>query len=232
MAEFDYSTRQVIRKRRQEELERRLQRLPEHDRTLAQEIMRQYYSEEGKMSRIVRQFREQKEKKPSQWFEGKGMVSGVGGHRELLEAFVPPNYRESYLYIIDKLNQFPFSYGWQRRTVRTRAYWAQVSWAFTLLNAYEKLYYCGERLEDFIYRRLDEEKLDYIRSDWGFTRNFSLIYAAEIDRGNQAVIDALKDLILSENNAAYLDREMILGILRSDNKELQKLVCEIGRAHV
>ncbi len=227
MAEFDYSTRQVIRKRQQEELERRLQRLPEHDRMLAQEIMRQYYSEEGKMSRIVRQFREQKEKKPSQCFEGKGMVPGVGGHRELLEAFVPPNYRESYLYIIDKLNQFPFSYGWQRRTVRTRAYWAQVSWAFALLNAYEKLYYCGERLEDFIYRRLDEEKLDYIRSDWGFTRNFSLIYAAEIDRGNQAVIEALKDLILSENNAAYLDREMILGILRSDNKELQKLVCDL-----
>lgn len=201
--------------------------MPEHDRMLAQEIMRQYYSEEGKMSRIVRQFREQREKKLSQWFEGKGMVSGARGHRELLEAFVPPNYRESYLYIIDKLNQFPFSYGWQRRTVRTRAYWAQVSWAFTLLNAYEKLYYCGERLEDFIYRRLDEEKLDYIRSDWGFTRNFSLIYAAEIDRGNQAVIDALKDLILSENNAAYLDREMILGILRSDNKELQKLVCDL-----
>ena len=111
--------------------------------------------------------------------------------------------------------------------MRTHAYWAYVEKAFTLLNAYEKLFYCGDNLEDFIYRRLDEEKLDYIRNDWHFTHQFSLIYAAEIDRGNQAVIDAFKDLILSENNATYLDREMILGILRSDHKELHKLLCDL-----
>ena len=38
------------------------------------------------------------------------------------------------------------------------------------------------------------------------------------------MIAALKDLICSENNTAYLDREMILGILRSDNRELHKLI--------
>ena len=73
-------------------------------------------------------------------------------------------------------------------------------------------------------RRLDEEKRDYIRFDYGFDSFFSCLYAAEIDRGNQAVIGALKDLILSENNTSYLDRQMILGILRSDHEELQELL--------
>lgn len=226
MAEFDYNTRKVISAELRARREERIQKLSGHDKELAEEIIRQYGSRE-QVSRIVRQFRAQKEKKPSQWFEQKGILPGSHVHRGLLEAFVPSKYWESYLYIIDKLNQFPFSRGWQRRTVRTHAYWAQIDWAFTLLNAYEKLFYCGDNLEDFIYRRLDAEKLDYIKHEWNFTHNFSLIYAAEIDRGNQVVISAFRDLILSENNAAYLDREMILGILRSDNRELHKLVCDL-----
>lgn len=83
------------------------------------------------------------------------------------------------------------------------------------------------RRTEELNRRLDEEKLDYIKHEWSFNRNFSLIYAAEIDRGNQAVINAIRDLMLSENNTAYLDREMILGILRSDNRELQKLLGDL-----
>lgn len=157
----------------------------------------------------------------------KGLLPGSRVHKGLLDAFVPKAYQDSYLYIIDKLNQFPFSYGWNRRTVRTAGYGPQGRLVFSLLTTYEKLFYLGDRLEDYIYRRMDEEKRDYIKHEWSFNGNFSLIYAAEIDRGNRAVIEALRDLILSENNTAYLDREMILGILRSDNRELQKLLGDL-----
>ena len=111
--------------------------------------------------------------------------------------------------------------------VRTKGYGPQVWQMFSLLKTYEKLFFLKERLEDYMMRRLDEETLDYIKHDWNFGYNFSYLYAAEIDRGNQGVIRVLKDLILSENNTAYLDREMILGILRSDNEELQKLLCDL-----
>ena len=56
---------------------------------------------------------------------------------------------------------------------------------------------------------------------------FIYLYAAEIDQGNHAVIEALRELLLSENNTAYLDREMILGIIRADNEELHDLLCKI-----
>jgi len=224
VAEFDYNTRREISKRRKEELEQRIRKLSGHDKELAKEIVENGRNGGEQADEVAKLFYAKKEKKPSQWFEQKGLLPGVRIHKGLLDAFVPKKYQDSYLYIIDKLNQFPFSYGWNRRTVRTLGYGPQIRLVFSLLAAYEKLFYCGDKLEDFIYRRLDAEKLDYIKNDWNFSLNFSLIYAGEIDRGNQAVIDAFKDLILSENNTAYLDREMILGILRSDNRELHKLL--------
>lgn len=230
MAEFNYMTRKVISDRLRESLERRIDRLSGHDKELAWEIAG-YSRKDGKswgvLGKIEKQFYAEEKKTPSQWFRQKGILPGKYMHQALFDVFVPKKYQESYLYIIDKLNQFPFSYGWSRRTVRTAGYGPSVRRAFSLLMSYEKLFYCGENLEDIIYRRFDEEKLDYIGSQWNFSQNFSLIYAAEIDRGNQAVISALEDLILSENNTAYLDREMILGILRSDHHKLHRLTGDL-----
>lgn len=227
MKAFDYNTRRVITNRRKEELDQRISKLSGHDKELAKELTGQSNGRGEMVSRIAKQFYAQPGKKPSQWFDQRGLLPMVRVHKGLLDVFVPERYQESFLYMIDKLNQFPFSYGWNRRTVRTAGYGPQISRVFSLLTVYEKLFYFEGRLEDYIYKRLDEEKLDYIRNDWNFGRDFSLIYAGEIDRGNQAVINALKDLILSENNTAYLDREMILGILRSDNAELHKLLCDL-----
>lgn len=228
MAEFDYNTRRAITKKREEELDKRIQKsgVSGHDKELAAEIRGREWN--GKrITRIGQEFYHYPEKKPSQWMKQKGVLPESRPHQPLLDAFVPKKYQESYLFIIDKLNQFPFSRGWGRRTVRTAGYGGQVSQMFRVMAAYEKLFYVGENLEDYILRNLGEEKLDYIKNDWNFGMNFSYLYAAEIDRGNQAVIGALKDLIYSENNTAYLDREMILGILRSDNEELQKAVCDL-----
>lgn len=226
MAEFDNNTRKKITDGLKEESNRRIGKLSGQDRELAQELISQSYGGGAKVTRIAKQFYGTNQK-PSQWFEKGGLLPGMRVHKGLLDAFVPEKYQKSYLYIIDKLNRFPFSRGWDRRTVRTAMYGPQIPLAFSLLLSYEKLFYCGDRLEDYIYKRLDAEKLDYIKHTWNFQYNFSLIYAAEIDRGNQAVIQALKDLILSENNTAYLDREMILGILRSDSRELHKLLGDL-----
>ena len=227
MAEFDYGTRREISQKRKEELDQRIKKLSGQDKELAMELTEHTAGSNSQISKIAKDFYLNEEKTPSQWFLQKGLLPGTRVHKGLLDTFVPEKYQKSYLYIIDKLNRFPFSYGWNRRTVRTAGYGPQIRLAFMLLTAYEKLYYCGENLEDVIYRRLDEEKLDYIKNEWNFNCYFSLIYAGEIDSGNQAVIDAFKDLILSENNTAYLDREMILGIIRSDNKELHKLLCDL-----
>lgn len=227
MAEFDQNTRKEITERRRRELEQRMNKLSGQDLQLAKEVSDSYHAGGYEIRQIAREFYREKGKRPSQWFGRGSMLPGSRAHKGLLDTFVPANYQDSYLYMIDKLNCFPFSRGWQRRTVRTAGYGPQIERAFMLMAAYEKLFFIGDRLEDYIYRRLNAEKLDYAKSTWNFNADFNLIYAAEIDRGNRSVIDAFKDLILSENNTAYLDREMILGILRSDNKELHKLVGDL-----
>ncbi len=230
MAAYDYNTRMAITRMLEAEQKARIGKsgVSGDDLKLAEEICKQAWSGE-QIRKISSEFYRDPAKKPSQWMKQKSGLFGKRIHQPLMDAFVPKAYQESFLYIIDKLNQFPFTRGWNRRTVRTAGYGGQIEQVFQIMAAYEKLFYTGDKLEDYILGNLSEEKLDYIRNDWraGFGRYFNYLYAAEIDRGNQAVIHALKDLIYSENNTAYLDRNMIWGILCSDNEDLQQDICQL-----
>ncbi len=220
MGDFSWNSRAEITKERKRQLEKRIEGLSGNEKELAYDLLNGRTASGEGLGRIAAGYQKNRNKKPSQWF-------AFAPKRAFLDRFVPKAFQESYLYIIDKMNQFPFPRGWGRRSIRTAAYGPQIRQAFSLLMTYEGLFYIGESLEDYILKRLDEEKLDYVKNAWDFNRDFSYLYAAEIDRGNQAVIDALKELILSENNTAYLDREMILGIIRSDNEELHELLCRL-----
>lgn len=231
-SEFNYNTRNAITNRRGEELKKRTARLTGEDKRIAEDLAAsgQYcFDPESKEVRaILESFYRDPGKKPSTWFGRKSFIFGVRAHGALLDAYVPRDMQPSFLYIVDKLNRFPYSRGWNRRTVRTVGYGPQMGTAFWLLSVYERLFYCGTKLENVILRRLEPEMLDYIKeAPVNFTGGFSYLYAAEIDRGNRAVIGALNELIYSENNTAYLDREMILGILRSDNRELHRALGEL-----
>lgn len=213
MAEYNNITRTALARARVEERNAKIRHLPEWEQALVKELTAKgVYSDA--VSGAVKEFLKQENKTPSQWLKEKAFVT----------ALLPKEYQASFFYIIDKLNQFPFSSGWQRRTVRSANYRYCVREAFAVLKAYDNFSWNHVSVEDFLYGRLNEETADYIRHTWEYQSNFNYLYAAEIDRGNQKVIDALKDLILSENNSAYLDREMILGIIRSSNAELQNLL--------
>lgn len=227
MADFDYTSRKVITNRRTEALNERLKKVSVEDKALAKEIAENDTRYGNQITKVQNEFMERKDLKPSRWFDKKGLILPRLVHQGLLDAFVPKERQASYLYIIDKLNQFPYSRGYYRRTMRTAEYWPSVPKMFAILRAYEKLFYIGENLETYILKQKDPEMLDYVKNNWNFDLNFSYLYAAEIDRGNQAVIEALKTVILSENQTAYLDREMILGILRSDNAELHQMICSL-----
>lgn len=230
MAEMNWETRRKIAQKREEAFEKRREKLKGEERELALALNRGYFAGSEQLRKIQEEFYSHPEKKPSQWFVPPGeKKSGLSVVRqEFLNTFVPKPMQPSFLLIIDKLNQFPFARGWGRRSVRTAGYGPQIYEVFSLLKVYEKLFYFGQyKLEDYILGRLDEERLSYIRSEYTFTFDFGYLYAAEIDRGNEAVIQALRDVIYSENNTSYLDREMIRGILRSSHKELQESLCKL-----
>ena len=111
MAEFDTHTRKVISDRLQEQRNKRIQKLSARERALAEEIIYQYYGSRKQIDHIAQQFRQQKdikpsqwfcqhtweEKKPFQWFGKRKDASGSYAHKELLDAFVPEKYQDSYL---------------------------------------------------------------------------------------------------------------------------------------
>lgn len=231
MADYDYNTRRKITELRDRKLDARTGKLKGDEKKLAEEIKslgRGYRNGDIPMiDRAVNGYYADDDKKPGQWFEKKGLILQKRAHGGILDAFVLKEYQDSYLYIIDKLNQFPYSTGWNRRTVRTRGYGPQMRRAIGLLNTYERMFYCGVDIRCLMLRQLDPEMLDYIKSESCFMNGFDLVYAAEIDRGNQKVIETLKELILSDNNTAHLDRQMILGILRSDHEGLHKLLADL-----
>ena len=155
MAEYNGTSRLAIRKERESRLQQRIGKLSGPDRELAQAIVKGQRELDGPVRKIGEDFYGDRKKKPSQWFGRKGLLPGKPPHQALLDTFVPKAYQESYLYIIDKLNQYPFSRGWARRTVRTAGYGPQIRQVFQLLEIYERMFYCGDRMEDVILNRLD-----------------------------------------------------------------------------
>lgn len=216
MADFDYRSRQAIAKVWEGKLEARIKKLQGADRELAKKLAKGTIINQSVFQEIYKEDLTDHVQKPSLWFSSE--------HKGLLDVFVPEKYQKSYLYIIDKIPQFPFTRGWGRRSVRTESYELQFYQIFAILKAYWNLFFCEESIETYLLGRLDEEKLDYVRNQYYFETNFSYLYAAEIDLGNQAVIEALQEVILSESNTSYLSREMICGIVRSDHKELHELL--------
>ena len=174
MGEYDYGTRKAITDERKKNLHKRIRKYAKADQSLIKEEYYSYGFDKKQIEPTIRAYQNDPAKKPSEWFLQPGSAAGGGLHQGLLDAFVPQSLQASYLYIIDKLNQFPFSYGWNRRTVRTKGYGLQMYKVFHLLTVYERLFYCGERLEDFILGRLDEEKRDYVRHEWNFNQDFKI----------------------------------------------------------
>lgn len=233
MADFDNNSRMAVSQERKQKLKERINRLSGDEKKLAEEIVRMngphHVSDKTPvMDKVIGEYYLNPDKTPSQLFAKKGGLFSKMYFGGLLDAFVPKKYQASYLYIIDKLNRFPYSTGWNRRPVRTFRYGPYMQMVFDLLLTYERLFYCGLDLRAFILRQLEPEILDYIKSvDSYFMNHFNLIYAAEIDRGNEEVIEALREVILSESNTAWLDRNMIKGILCSDNEGLHRLVSDL-----
>ena len=108
MAEFDYQRRKMITEQRKAELKLRVEKLSGKDRELADKLLDGYVSTKPVFLEIYGEVLTECVERPSLWYTD-------GAHQALLDVFVPQGYQRSYLYIIDKINQFPFTRGMGRR---------------------------------------------------------------------------------------------------------------------
>ncbi len=152
-------------------------------------------------------------------------------YKETVEAFIDKSYQDDFYAIIDKQNQFPYSVGMGRRTVRSQMYVPFVEMSVQLLRDYHSLDFFGGSLEKYLRNDMAEELLDMKQRGGAGTYHVRIkqldnMIAARIDAGDAAIIGLVRDMILSDNNTAILTTDVIRGIIKSSDKELHKLLAD------
>lgn len=121
----------------------------------------------------------------------------------LVEVCVSPELQEEFYYALDEMNQFQASAGLYRRSVRGQSYTPFVEAGVRLLWAYARLRFYGAELPEVLTGNVSPEICKDARDEnWSYAG----MLAAQVDRGNGKTIQAVKDILLSDNNTLMISR--------------------------
>lgn len=150
--------------------------------------------------------------------------------KALVKIFVPESLQEDYYAIVDEIPTFQYSVGYNRRSVRTKAPFVHIDHVFGLLYSYMVFGSYHVSVADFVQDKLSEEALNYKRNDnyanEMHLRSFDDILAARLNAGDEAVISAVKEAFLSENNTTIVTVDIIRAVLKCKLKELHELLAK------
>lgn len=152
--------------------------------------------------------------------------------KPLVELYVPKAYLEDYYSIIDAFQNFQYTTGSFRRTLRSKNPEVHIRHAFGLLYSYMVFSTYKVSIEDYLMDKLSPEALDYKQHDTRYYYGklhmayFDDILAARINAGDTRVLHTLQDALLSENNTVIVTTDMIRAIVKSSAKELHELLAK------
>ena len=137
--------------------------------------------------------------------------------QNLVDVCVKKAWQKDFYYALDEMNHYQMTAGWFRRSLRSESYVPFVEQSINLLWTYARLEFYGADLADVLTGNVTPEIYDHARN---VHFAYAGILAAQIDRGEEKAIGAVKDILFGENNTAMMSRELILGIVMSKNKDL------------
>lgn len=132
-----------------------------------------------------------------------------------LDIMMGEDFRKQFLEICDRMTDFPYTEGYYRRMIRSKNYrhhFERISHSF--LSHFVTCHIMGYDIMTMLNQDFEQE----VRQE------LSDYYALEIDRNNKAVITAVKEMILSDNNTKLINYYVVQGILKSRNRELLELL--------
>ena len=148
-------------------------------------------------------------------------------HNKLVKLLVHKEEQDKYYYIIDKYKQFQYSEGTNRRSVRSNSYSYHMKNAFKLIYNYYLFGFFECSMANYLINNMAEDKLDIKTNYYVLTYKIDRLddmIAAGIDFGDRDLINAIQEIILSENNTEAVTVHIIRGVLKSSNEELHKLL--------
>lgn len=132
-----------------------------------------------------------------------------------LDAMIGEEFRKDFFEICERMTDYSYTQGYYRRMIRSKNY----------RHHFDRIVH-GVLPHFVTCRMMGYDVMTTFRGE--FTDNvkqwLSDHIALEIDRGNDEVIDIVREMILSDNNTTSLSYEVIRGILQSRNGELLELL--------
>ena len=142
-------------------------------------------------------------------------------YKNLVDVCVPKGCRDEFYYALDQMNQYQMTAGWYRRSLRSDSYAPFAEQSVRILRAYSRLGFYGAALADLLTGNTAPEIYDHARNEHF---SYAEILAAQIDRGEEKAVQAVKDILLGEGNTAMLSHELIKGIVMCRNEELYDIL--------
>ncbi|MGO4548573.1 DUF4132 domain-containing protein [Paenibacillus sp. 2TAB23] len=141
----------------------------------------------------------------------------------IMEKLLDAPYGRVFRYISEHAIEYPYSTGYARRPFRTKEQRLHVD---RLLTKLISLFYLQARhfsVTDYlaIPGYLSENEYQFP------AMAIADMVAYAIDAGDDAVMEALKDVIYGDNNTALLSRAMISGIFLSHNRDAYRMIGEL-----
>jgi len=149
-------------------------------------------------------------------------------YKDVVEIFVQPDNLSDFYTIIDHLNDYPFSRGMYRRTVRSRDYTTWFPTIFNLLKSYKMFQVCNCSIYDYLTGNLSKDIKEIISEySWSYRLNFwDYMMAARFDTGDKEVEEFVTDMLLGDNNTAVVTTNIIRAIVMCHNEKLHQLLAD------
>ena len=145
----------------------------------------------------------------------------------LFDLAIPSREKEVILYFADRLQEYPYSDSYGRRSFRAKGNGAYASKLAYIIRGYGSSYMnlIDEPIEKVLNRELPEEAQafldEYVWRGCGYT-GWQVAYA--LDHHNSKVEEAVSRILTEENGSGMMTNELVRGVLYSHRADFHELL--------
>ncbi|MBQ6589920.1 MAG: hypothetical protein IJI01_14760, partial [Butyrivibrio sp.] len=150
---------------------------------------------------------------------------------QIFKGYLNPAHAEQIYYTIDHVPERIYSYGYNRRSLRSSDPEIVARTVARKLQFFAQYDFAADDICDYLEDKVADEYIGYKYYDFNVDLMLGDLIAAEIDAGNTRMIRILEDCINGDSDIA-LRRSFLSGIMKAHNRSLYellgKLLCAAG----
>ena len=169
---------------------------------------------------FVPAFSEKKYEKPSEFFLAE--MPWIFGE------LVYDRFRDAFLYIVDHIRDYPYTFGWHRRSFRSADWLVYAHRIHGILTSLRDSHCLDADIRDVLTGNLPEDARCYLKTREMRTAGFSAaILAYELDQNDPVLEEIVTDVINGDSDFSVVSRPLIRGIIMSHNPRMHQLLCRL-----